>query len=180
MSIPTTYSASVERPFDPISVRLLTTQLYDRNNERLTEEQVKSIIDNPQPGNPNARIEQLTDDANEEAIKTAKSDIMLNFSFPDMAKRLASTVHDILDDLLNYSFSQQGIQGFIGIFTKGDRLMFIGIIMILITLAVIFFRAGDHSTSSTSPASSTNAPVAMCGGHANAVSSCCYHGQSQG
>lgn len=150
--IPKSFTASVDRPFDPVSVRLLTTQLYDRNNQRLSDEQVKAIIDNPQPGNPNARIEKLNADANASAITQATNENVYNLTFKEIGSRLANTVHDILDDLVNFNMAD-GIRGFINIFTQSDRLIFVGMIIILITIAVMFFRTGDLASGANASGS---------------------------
>lgn len=141
--IPTSFTASVDRPFDPIGVRDLTAQLYDRNNQHLTDEQVQAIVQNPQPSvNPRARLEQLNANANADAQINYENQKIYNLSFRDLAVRLTNTIHDILDDLVNFN-TADGLRGFIQIFTQSDRLMYAGIIIIIVTVAIMFFRTGD-------------------------------------
>lgn len=141
--IPTSFTASVDRPFDPIGVRDLTAQLYDRNNQRLTDAQVQSLVENPQPSiNPRARLDAFNAEANAAEHSDYEDQKIYNLGFRDLAARMTNTVHDILDDLVNFN-SADGLRGLIQIFTRSDRLMYIGIIIILITIAIMFFRTGD-------------------------------------
>lgn len=145
--IPQSFTASVDRPFEPLGVRTLISQLYDRNDQRLTDAQIAELLTNPQPtANPNARIEQLTEEANADAAIESESQKIYNLSPSDLATRTTSTVHDILDDLVNYN-PQDGIRGFLHIFIQSDRLVYVGIIVIIITLAIMLFRASDSSPS---------------------------------
>lgn len=145
--IPKSFTASVDRPFEPIGVRELTTQLYDRNNQRLTDEQVQAIIDNPQPPkDPNQRIKNMSDTANAEALAEFEEEKVYNLSIRELARRTTNTVHDILDDLVNFNPSD-GIRGFLQIFVQSDRLMYIGGIIIVFTLLVMLMKTGDRSGS---------------------------------
>lgn len=146
--VPKSFTASVDRPFDPVSVRLLTTQLFDRNNQRLSDAQVQELTLNPPPApNRDERINKMSAEANAAAANTYESEKLYNMTVRDIGARLANTVHNILDDLVNYN-TADGVEGFISIFTKSDRLMFVGIVVILITLAAILFRSGDLATGS--------------------------------
>lgn len=141
--IPRTFSASTDRPFDPVSIRELSTQLFDRNNERLTDTEVQQMIENPKPpSNPNARIEHLTEEANKEAVRGNSAKMIHNMSLKEIASRLADTVHGVLDDLVNFNRAD-GIHGFLHIFIQSDRLVFVGIIIVLVTLAAMVLKAGD-------------------------------------
>lgn len=142
--IPTSFTASVDRPFEPIGVRELTTQLYDRNNQRLTDEQVQELINNPQTQvDPNRRLKQLTEDANVESQAEFEEEKIYNLSFRELARRTTNTVHDMLDDLVNFD-PRDGIRGFIQIFIQSDRLMYIGILVIVFTILAMLFRSGDQ------------------------------------
>lgn len=146
--VPKSFTASVDRPFDPVSVRLLTSQLFDRNNQRLSDAQVQEMVLNPPPApNRDERINKMSAEANAAAANTYESEKLYNMTVRDIGARLANTVHNILDDLVNYN-TADGVEGFISIFTKSDRLMFVGIVVILITLAAILFRSGDLATGS--------------------------------
>jgi hypothetical protein len=146
--IPRSFTASVDRPFDPVSVRLLTSQLFDRNNQRLSEAQVQELTLNPPPApNRDERINKLSDEANAAAINANEGQKLYNMNLRELGARIANTIHNILDDLVNFN-TADGFEGFISIFTKDDRLMFVGMVVILITLAAILFRSGDLASGS--------------------------------
>ena len=150
--IPKSFTASVDRPFEPIGVRELTTQLFDRNNQRLTDEQVKQIINNPQPPkDPNQRIKTMSDEAKVEALAEFEEEKVYNLSLRELARKTTNTVHDILDDLVNFN-PADGFRGFIQIFIQSDRLMYIGGIIVVFTLLVMLMRMGDSGGSSSNSA----------------------------
>lgn len=141
--IPSSFTASVDRPFEPIGVRELTTQLFDRNNQRLTDEQIQEIITNPQPPNdPDERIKRLSAEANAESQAEFQEEKIYNLSFREIANRTTNTVHNILDDLVNFN-PADGVRGFIHIFTISDRLMYVGIIVIAFTLLIMLLKSGE-------------------------------------
>lgn len=141
--IPTSFTASVDRPFDPIGVRDLDAQLFDRDNQRLTDAQVEELTNNPpNPSNSRDRLETLNADANAASSSNYEEQKIYNMGFREIAGRLTNTVHDILDDLVNFNRAD-GIRGLLQIFTQSDRLMYIGIIVVIITIGIMFFRTGD-------------------------------------
>jgi hypothetical protein len=145
--IPQSFTASVERPFEPIGVRTLVSQLYDRNNQRLTDAQVAEMQINPQPTiNPNARLEKFNEEANAQLAAESENQKVYNLSYRDVAARTTSTVHDILDDLVKFN-PADGIRGFLHIFIQSDRLVYVGIIIIIVTLAIMLFRSSDSTPS---------------------------------
>ena len=146
--IPTSFTASVDRPFEPIGVRELTQELTGRNNERLTEEQVRELITNPpQRRNPNERIERLTNEANAEIAAEFEQEKIYNLSLRDLAARFTNTMHDILDDLVNFDI-RDGARGFIQIFIQSDRLMYVGMLIIVLTILLMLFKVGDRKSMS--------------------------------
>lgn len=141
--IPKSFTASVDRPFDPVGIRDLTTQLYDRNNQHLTDEQVQQVLKNPQPApDPNARVKALSKQANDEAGAEFEQEKIYNLSIAQLASRTTTTVHDILDDLVNFNV-QDGVRGFIQIFVQSDRMVYVGFIILAFTLLVLLLKSGD-------------------------------------
>ncbi len=141
--IPKSFTASVDRPFDPVGIRDLTTQLFDRNNQHLSDEQVQEVIKNPQPpADPNARIKQFSQDANTAANAEFEQEKIYNLSLKQLANRTTTTVHDILDDLVNFNPSD-GARGFIQIFAQSDRLVYLGLIIITFTMLIMLLKSGD-------------------------------------
>lgn len=145
-NIPKSFTPSVDRPFEPVGIRDLNAQLYNRNNERLSDAQVQQLINNPPPPpDPNVRIKELSKDENARLQAEFESEKVYNLSLFELAKRTTTTVHDILDDIVTFNPSD-GIRGFIQIFTQSDRLMYIGIIVIVMTLLILLFKSRDNNS----------------------------------
>jgi hypothetical protein len=150
-SIPSSFTASVDRPFEPVSVRELSSQTFDRNNQRLSDEQVQNLINNPQmQPDPEERVKRLSAEANAEAVAEFEEEKIYNLSMKELAQRTTTTVHDILDDLVNFN-PRDGVRGFIQIFVQSDRLMYIGIIVIVFALLVMLMKSGDKRGSGWGP-----------------------------
>lgn len=141
--IPSSFTASVDRPFEPVGVRELTSELFKRDNQRLTDEQVKQLIANPQiQTNANSRIEKLSATANADAQSEFEEEKIYNLSLRQLASRTTTTVHDILDDLVTFNRAD-GVRGFLQIFIQGDRLMYVGLIVIVFVFLVMLMKSGD-------------------------------------
>jgi chromatin segregation and condensation protein Rec8/ScpA/Scc1 (kleisin family) len=142
-SIPNSFTNSVDRPFDPIGVRWLHEQEMQsgRNNERLSDEQVKALIENPEI-TQSTRLEDLTSEENARREREAEEIKIYNLSIKDIAHRTSDTVHDIMDDMLTYN-NDDGWRGFLHIFTKSDRLMYIGILIIIFTVLLLLIKTSD-------------------------------------
>lgn len=135
--IPTSFSQSVDRPFEPVGVRTLAgqEQAVGRNNERLTDEQIKELIKNPQI-KKSTRLQDLTQTENELRDKDVEEDQIYNLSIKEIGYRTSDTIHNILDDILQYQ-SKDGIRGILHIFTKSDRLIYIGLIIIFFSIIIL-------------------------------------------
>lgn len=142
-NIPKSFTPSVDRPFEPIGVRDLNTPGYDRNNQRLTDQQVKDMITNPPPPkDPNERLNTLSAADNKKNQAEFESEKIYNLSLSQLATRTTNTVHDVLDDLVNFN-PQDGVRGMLQIFTQSDRLMYIGIIVVIFTILMLLFKSKD-------------------------------------
>jgi hypothetical protein len=141
--IPISFTTSVDRPFDPIGIRDLSAPGYDRNNQRLSDQQVEDLIKNPPPiKDPNERLNTLSKGDNDKKQAEFESEKIYNLSLSQLASRTTKTVHDVLDDLVNFN-PQDGIRGMLQIFTQSDRLMYIGIIVIVFTILILLFKSKD-------------------------------------
>ena len=139
-SIPNSFTPSVERPFEQIGVRsaLDEEHSFGRNNERLTDEQVKALIENPQI-TQSTRPQDMTTKENQKRQQENQEIKIYNLSVKQIAYRTSDTVHDIMDDMLQYN-TEDGMRGFVHIFTKSDRLMYIGIIIIIFTIILLLIK----------------------------------------
>ncbi len=147
--IPKSFTPSVDRPFEPVGIRDLNAQLFNRNNESLSDAQVQELITNPPPPpNPNQRLIELSDAENKKLQAEFESEKIYNLSLLDLSKRTTTTVHDIIDDLVNFN-PADGIRGFVQIFIQSDRLMYIGIIVLCITLLLMLFKSSDTTNNNS-------------------------------
>lgn len=142
-SIPSSFTPSVDRPFDPVGVRWMHEQEMQagRNNERLSQEQIKALIENPEI-TESTRLQDLTEKENARRENEAEEIKIYNLSMKDLAHRTSDTVHDIMDDMLTYN-SEDGWRGFVHIFTKSDRLIYMGILVILFTVILLLIKTSD-------------------------------------
>lgn len=142
-SIPSSFTPSVDRPFDPIGVRWLHEQEMQagRNNERLTDEQVKQLIENPEI-TKSTRLQDLTNEENKRREMENEEIKIYNLTVKDIAYRTSDTVHNVMDDMLDYN-PDDGVRGFVHIFTKSDRLMYMGILVVVFTIILLLIKTSD-------------------------------------
>ena len=144
--IPRSYTSSVDRPFEPVGIRWNheQEQLNRRPAEerRLTDEEVQELIRNPTIKPGGERIKKLTKEANEKREKEFEDVKIYNLSMKEIGERTTTTVHKVLDDMLMYD-PADGMAGFLHIFTKEDRLMYMGILMIAFTIIIMLIKTSD-------------------------------------
>ena len=142
-SIPSSFTPSVDRPFDPIGTRWenLDENITPHGNERLSDAQIKEIIENPQI-TVSTRLQRLTDEANKAREKEMEEEKIYNMTVKDLAFRTSDTVHEILDDIVSYN-ADDGMRGVVHIFTKSDRLIYVGIIIIVFTILLLLIKTTD-------------------------------------
>lgn len=138
--IPTSYTTTPERPFEPIGVRDQYFALYDVPNERLTDEQVKELVKKPDFTPDTSRIDKMTKDANETESKDFEERKLYNLSMKEIAYRISDSWHDIIDDALHFDI-QDGARGFLEIFLAHDRLVYIGITIMIFTIAAALIQS---------------------------------------
>lgn len=141
--IPSSFTTSVDRPFDPEGVRWSNDDDFraGRNNERLNEEQIRELIKNPNIKRDN-RMQKMTKETNQQNAKEAESVKIYNMSILDIATRTSDAVHGIMDEMLNYD-SQDGMRGVLHIFARSDRLIYVGILIVIFTILVLLIKTTD-------------------------------------
>ena len=142
-SIPSSFTPSVDRPFDPVGVRSYHEEemMAGRNNERLSDEQVKALIENPEI-TKNTRMQDMSQAENRRREEANEEIKIYNLSVKDIAYRTSDTVHSVLDDMLHYD-SNDGWRGFLHIFTKSDRLIYVGILVLVFTIILALIKTSD-------------------------------------
>jgi chromatin segregation and condensation protein Rec8/ScpA/Scc1 (kleisin family) len=142
-SIPSSFTPSVERPFDPVGVRWINNDNINagRSNEHLSDEQVKALIENPII-TKSTRLRDLTEEENQRRMEENEQIKIYNMSVKDIAHHTSDTVHDIMDDMLDYN-PDDGVRGFFHIFTKSDRLIYVGLLVIVFTIILLLIKTTD-------------------------------------
>jgi hypothetical protein len=140
--VPHSFSASTNRAFDPIGVRDIYDAQFDRNNQRLTQEEVRQIIDAPPPPPQETRAERLTREENARRESAFEEKKFYNLSLKEIAFRASEVFQDILDDLLDYEI-RDGFRGLLKPFIAGDRLVYLGIWVMVIGLFVMLIRSTE-------------------------------------
>ena len=138
--IPKSFTASTDRPFDMVGKRDQYLKLFDRNNERLTEEQVVELANEPHFKKSTERLAKLSDVANSKRRQEYEHQKFYKMSLQNLAFRVSDSWHDILDDLL-YFDTNDGVRGFVNIFTVSDRLVYIGLTLFIFTILVLMIRS---------------------------------------
>lgn len=146
--IPKSFTASVDRPFDPIGKRDIYNAQFSRNNQRLTDEQVRQLQDQAPVENTNeSRIDRLSREANQEAMVDFEKMKFYNMSLKDIAYRTSDVVQEIMDDILTFDI-RDGVRGMLDVFIKEDRLVYLGLIIIVVGIVIALVRTTDATGSS--------------------------------
>ena len=138
--IPTSYTSSPDRPFEMIGVRDQYLELQNVPNERLNDEQVKELANQPHFKPDSSRIDKMTKEANEKEQQEFEERKFYNLSLKEIGWRISDSWHDIIDDMLHFNF-QDGPRGFIEIFLHADRLIYIGVTLMLFTIAALLIQS---------------------------------------
>lgn len=91
----------------------------------------------PEGGTINSRTQQLTSEANNN-YKEPKT--LMEMSLKEFFQRISSSVLEIINDLLAFDFVNFRKDQFFDIFTKEERLVSLGILLIIISVFLLFFK----------------------------------------
>jgi hypothetical protein len=81
------------------------------------------------------KLQYFTDKTNEESKQEQDSKIFINLSLVQLLSHMSSTIIDILNDLTNMEHNI-AISEIIYIFVQKDRLIYIGILIVIISLMI--------------------------------------------
>jgi hypothetical protein len=138
--VPKSFTTSPDRPFEMVGVRDQYLKLFDRNNQRLTEEEVVELANQPLFSKNTERLTTLSDEANVKRKQEYNQTKFYKMSLEDLAYRVSDTWSDVLDDTLTFDTSD-GIRGFLEIFIVSDRLVYLGITLFIFTILVLMIRS---------------------------------------
>jgi hypothetical protein len=124
-----------------IGVRDQYIDKYDVPNKELTDEERQNMSKKSSNSNErNERINKMTKKANEKSESDFQERKIYNLSVKEIGFRISDTWHDVMDDMLNISL-KNGYRGILEIFVKEDRLIYLGITLMLFTIAALFIRS---------------------------------------
>ena len=81
------------------------------------------------------RLKYFTDTTNEELINQQENELFINLSLVTIFRRLSTTIISIINELLDMDRDTQ-LSDFVFIFVKEDRLVYIGLLFVMISLSV--------------------------------------------
>jgi hypothetical protein len=96
---------------------------------QLNEYEIKSMEEQQR------RLKYFTDTTNEEQQKTQEQQLFYNLSLANILSKLSSTIISIINELLAINQETQ-FNDVIYIFVKEDRLIYLGILFIIISIAM--------------------------------------------
>lgn len=148
--IPSSFDEYIGPPFKPISVREIYDNIQTPNTKkRLTQDQIQAIIQSPnkQLLPQLDRLKVLTDKANQKQTEKSIKERFYNLSLRQIVENLIDTVSNVMDDIITFKWSGKpgGFEGIMQIFTKDDRLIYLGIIIMIFSILVIMIRDTDTS-----------------------------------
>ena len=80
----------------------------------------------------NKRLENLTQEENQSRQLEYDRQKVYNLTLKNIFINVGKTIQDVMQDFL--LFRIQNVSEFVGVFVKGDRLLYIGILMVIISL----------------------------------------------
>jgi len=128
-TVPVTYGASVDQPFRPIGVRDQYDELYRPNNKRLTDEEIRNLINTPPETKKDERLDEYNELANVPKTRVYQLTVI------EILQNMSKTIRNIIDELVN------GEKPVRQIFTEEDRLIYLGIVIFSVTLIIILIRS---------------------------------------
>lgn len=133
------FGREIGPPFKQIGVREIYDEPYNQPSKRLTDDEIKELIKNPRIQKP-TRLKDLSRDANREATQIKEEEKIYNMSVKQIAYNTSDAMTDILNETLSGSWSKHGVDGLLRVLTKQDRLIYIGIVMIMISILSLLIR----------------------------------------
>jgi hypothetical protein len=126
MSFPTaTTEFTDERP-EVQSSRVLSKQ-------QLTQYEIDSMKEE------HRRLSYYSDKTNEELITAQDQELFINLSIVSLFQNLSKTIISIINELLEINQDTR-LNDIILIFVKGDRLIYLGILLVMIAIAIFIIE----------------------------------------
>ena len=137
--IPNTFGREFRVPWYPIRVReIYDTPLQHKDNKWDDEEEMKRLIN--LPIKKSTRLEDMSNELNRERFKAAEKSTTSNMSLKDISYKVSDSFTGLIDDLLTFNWKTGN---FTEIFFKEDRLMYIGITIVIFSFIIMLIRTTD-------------------------------------
>jgi hypothetical protein len=109
---------------------------YKKNNDNKT---TTNILKKVESESETAILYDKMKSENDKQIKQKDADIIYNLSLKEIANKLIETLINIIDDIYKFFNKQsKSYNDFFNIFLKDDRLIYVGIITVIISLLLFF------------------------------------------
>lgn len=89
------------------------------------------------PNTSNKRTKEYSQKANLDQENKAKTNTISNMTLKNFASNISNSLIEILNDILSFDWEKDN---FIDIFTKENRLLALGVLFIIISVFLIFFK----------------------------------------
>jgi hypothetical protein len=121
--------SSVTPSNDFVDVRPETQNSRVLSPTQLTDFELKSMEEQQR------RLKYFTDTTNEEQSQTQEREVFINLSLVELFQHLSTTIIVIINELLSMT-AETTFSDLVYIFIRGDRLIYLGLLTILIAVGV--------------------------------------------
>lgn len=133
------FGKDIDRPFDAIGVQEIHDKIAGQtDSKRLSDGEIRELIENPEL-TISDRLPTMSEQDNAARIQQLEDEKIHNLSVKQIARNTSTTFHDIMDDLLdidgNFSLSL-----LMDIFTRRNRLIYIGIMLFFFSVGFMLIR----------------------------------------
>ena len=118
----------------------ITSGALPANFDEVISNYKKELAKNPPPLPKSTRLDDLTTQANQLQERSSEERKLYNLSLKQIGYRISDTWFDIMDDTLKFN-PQNGARGIVEIFTKEDRLIYLGMTLMLFTIVIVLLTS---------------------------------------
>ncbi len=97
--------------------------------QQLTQFEIQSMQDEQR------RLTYYSDKTNEELIQVQEQELFINLSIVRLFQNLSATIIAIINEILEVNYDTT-FEDFVLIFVKGNRLVYLGMLLIMIAVAI--------------------------------------------
>jgi hypothetical protein len=116
----------------------------DKSNTNILDNQSLLTLSEYDRYNLSKQYSKLYQKSNEEnlrLIEKTNKNIIYNQSLVQISENIKETLIDVLKDFTDNKVEKNNFMDYINIISKGDRLLYLGIVVILLSLILFFIRS---------------------------------------